>query len=144
MSVFSIETKEQLSTGFWVNQLFIPGRVCLFGEHSDWTGSYRSENPDLEKGHAIVVPTTQGLYAETKPHTERLILHSCGTNDEDLGTIDIPMDLKALQLEMEKDHFFQYQDTEPKKICIYTEIIRRNPIFLKLITLIIYVPCRSS
>jgi len=21
-------------------ELFVPGRVCLFGEHSDWAGSY--------------------------------------------------------------------------------------------------------
>lgn len=22
-------------------QIFVPGRLCLFGEHSDWAGSYR-------------------------------------------------------------------------------------------------------
>ncbi|MBU1950761.1 MAG: galactokinase family protein, partial [Candidatus Eisenbacteria bacterium] len=26
-------------------QLFVPGRVCLFGEHSDWAGAYRVQNP---------------------------------------------------------------------------------------------------
>ena len=23
-------------------ELFVPGRLCLFGEHSDWAGKYRS------------------------------------------------------------------------------------------------------
>jgi galactokinase len=22
-------------------KLFVPGRICLFGEHSDWAGGYR-------------------------------------------------------------------------------------------------------
>jgi len=22
-------------------QIFVPGRICLFGEHSDWAGGYR-------------------------------------------------------------------------------------------------------
>ncbi len=30
--------------------LFVPGRLCLFGEHSDWAGMYRTINSDLEKG----------------------------------------------------------------------------------------------
>jgi hypothetical protein len=27
------------STGCW--EVFVPGRLCLFGEHSDWAGQYR-------------------------------------------------------------------------------------------------------
>ena len=27
--------------------LFVPGRLCLFGEHSDWAGMYRIVNSDL-------------------------------------------------------------------------------------------------
>ena len=34
--------------------LFVPGRLCLFGEHTDWAGMYRSVNSALEKGEAIV------------------------------------------------------------------------------------------
>ncbi|MCB0002160.1 MAG: GHMP kinase, partial [Anaerolineae bacterium] len=22
-------------------KIFVPGRICLFGEHSDWAGGYR-------------------------------------------------------------------------------------------------------
>jgi len=28
-------------------KLFVPGRICLFGEHSDWAGGYCRINPDI-------------------------------------------------------------------------------------------------
>ncbi|MEC8840337.1 MAG: galactokinase family protein, partial [Candidatus Poribacteria bacterium] len=28
-------------------KIFVPGRICLFGEHSDWAGGYRRVNADL-------------------------------------------------------------------------------------------------
>ena len=39
-------------------RLFVPGRLCLFGEHSDWAGEY-----GLHSGHCMVVGTDQGLSA---------------------------------------------------------------------------------
>jgi len=47
-------------------ELFVPGRLCLLGEHSDWAGGYRRQNSQLEKGYAIVCPTNQGNYAKIK------------------------------------------------------------------------------
>jgi mevalonate kinase len=46
-------------------ELFVPGRLCLFGEHSDWAGGHRRQNSDIEKGYVIVAPTNQGNYART-------------------------------------------------------------------------------
>ena len=43
--------------------LFVPGRLCLFGEHSDWAGMYRTINADLVRGAALVSGTEQGIYA---------------------------------------------------------------------------------
>lgn len=48
---------------------FIPGRLCLFGEHSDWAAAYRLVNPNLEPGYAIVVGTNQGVYAHVEPNS---------------------------------------------------------------------------
>lgn len=45
-------------------KLFVPGRLCLFGEHSDWAGGYRTVNPNLGVGYTIIVGTNQGLYAD--------------------------------------------------------------------------------
>ena len=46
--------------------LFVPGRLCLFGEHSDWAGMYRSVNSKIEKGQAVVTGIEQGIYAEAE------------------------------------------------------------------------------
>ena len=49
-------------------KLFVPGRICLFGEHSDWAGGYRRINAEIEKGFTIISGTNHGVYAEVKPH----------------------------------------------------------------------------
>ena len=36
-------------------KLFVPGRLCLFGEHTDWAGHYRTMNADIKPGAAIVL-----------------------------------------------------------------------------------------
>lgn len=43
--------------------LFVPGRLCLFGEHSDWAGAYMMTNADLIEGQAIVTGINLGIYA---------------------------------------------------------------------------------
>ena len=40
-------------------RLFVPGRICLFGEHSDWAGGYRRLNADIEKGYTLICGTDQ-------------------------------------------------------------------------------------
>jgi len=42
--------------------LFVPGRICLFGEHSDWAADY-----GIHEGFCIVVGTDQGLFATARP-----------------------------------------------------------------------------
>lgn len=44
-------------------EIFVPGRLCLFGEHSDWAGKYRTMNANIEPGAAIVTGTEQGITA---------------------------------------------------------------------------------
>lgn len=44
-------------------ELFVPGRLCLFGEHSDWAGQHRVMNSKIVPGHAIVTGIEQGIYA---------------------------------------------------------------------------------
>ncbi|MCR5775153.1 MAG: hypothetical protein K6G42_08730 [Lachnospiraceae bacterium] len=45
-------------------KLFASGRLCLFGEHSDWAGQNRTMNAEVEPGRAIVTGIEQGIYAE--------------------------------------------------------------------------------
>jgi len=47
--------------------LFVPGRLCLFGEHSDWAGGYRRSHPEIAPGRCLVAGTDQGLRASAAP-----------------------------------------------------------------------------
>lgn len=47
-------------------ELFVPGRLCLFGEHTDWAGKYRTMNADIVPGASIVTGVEQGIYAEVE------------------------------------------------------------------------------
>lgn len=44
-------------------ELFVPGRLCILGEHSDWAGANRIINGEIEKGMAIVSGVEQGIHA---------------------------------------------------------------------------------
>ena len=47
-------------------KLFVPGRLCLFGEHTDWAGHYRTMNAQIVPGAAIVTGIEQGITAEVE------------------------------------------------------------------------------
>ena len=48
-------------------ELFVPGRLCLFGAHSDWAGLYSTMNPKISVGRVIVTGIDQGIRAIVKP-----------------------------------------------------------------------------
>ena len=54
-------------------ELFVPGRLCLFGEHSDWAGMYRSTNSALCRGQAVVTGIEQGIYAVCERSEEFIV-----------------------------------------------------------------------
>ena len=56
-------------------ELFVPGRLCLMGEHSDWAGKYRNVNNQIEKGYAIVTGIEEGIYARVK-FADKFIVHN--------------------------------------------------------------------
>ena len=89
-------------------KLFVPGRICLFGEHSDWAARYRLNNSELEKGYALIASTNQGVYAEVKPHPTRLILKTTLSDGTRHGPYSLPMEGDALLAEAEKGGFFSY------------------------------------
>jgi hypothetical protein len=57
-------------------RIFVPGRICLFGEHSDWAGGYRRINAEIEKGYTLICGTNQGIHADVEPHPTALVLTS--------------------------------------------------------------------
>lgn len=89
-------------------KLFVPGRICLFGEHSDWAAGYRRINGDLEKGYTLVVGTNQSIHADARPHPTKLVIRSRLPDGTRKGPCEIPMELDALLAEAEKGGFFSY------------------------------------
>ncbi len=89
-------------------KLFVPGRVCLFGEHTDWAGGYRRINGEIEKGHALICGTNHGIHANIEPHPTKLILECTLEDGTREGPYEIPMEREALKTEAEKGGFFSY------------------------------------
>lgn len=89
-------------------KIFVPGRICLFGEHSDWAGGYRRINAEVEKGYALIAGTNQGIYAEVEPHPTALVLSSTTPDGVTHGPYEIPMEPKALLAEAQNGGFWSY------------------------------------
>ena len=89
-------------------KIFVPGRICLFGEHSDWAGGYRRFNADIGKGFTLLAGTDQGIYAEVQPHPNALVLTSTTPDGEKLGPYEIPMEANALLEEAQGGGYWSY------------------------------------
>ncbi len=88
--------------------LFVPGRLCLFGEHSDWAADY-----GLHRGYCLVVGTDQGLSATAKPAdsfvVETLIPDKNGRPSGRTRQMSCPADEdKLLAAAKDQDEFFRY------------------------------------
>ncbi len=89
-------------------KLFVPGRICLFGEHSDWAGGYRRINAGLERGFTIISGTDQGIFAQVSPHPTSLVLSSVTPDGERHGPEEIPMEPKVLLEVAQRGGFWSY------------------------------------
>jgi UTP-glucose-1-phosphate uridylyltransferase/mevalonate kinase len=89
-------------------KIFVPGRICLFGEHSDWAGGYRRINAEIEKGYTLICGTNQGIYAEVAPHPNALVLTATTPDGRQQGPYEIPMDAKVLMEEAQRGGFWSY------------------------------------
>jgi galactokinase len=36
-------------------EIFVPGRLCILGEHSDWAAEFRTVNPTISYGRSSMV-----------------------------------------------------------------------------------------
>ena len=84
-------------------ELFVPGRLCLVGEHSDWAGKYRSQNNNIEKGYAIVTGINEGIYAKVKTSNKLII-----KNNVNHTTFTCDMDYKKLSKEASLGEYYSY------------------------------------
>ena len=89
-----------------VVHLFVPGRLCLLGEHSDWAGMHRTVNSEIAKGAAIVSGTEQGIYA-TAEKADRFILCGAGECWED-EYWECEMDTEKLLRTAQQGGYYSY------------------------------------
>ena len=85
----------------------MPGRICLFGEHSDWAAGYRRINSKIEKGYTIICGTNQGMYARIAPHENELIFRSTDAKGKSRSK-RFPMDPQSLLRTAEVGDFWSY------------------------------------
>ena len=96
-------------------ELFVPGRLCLFGEHSDWAGLQRVINADIIPGRAIVTGIEQGIYGRAR-RSENFIVKS--SLPEYQGEVfECEMDMKKLRTAAKEGGFFSYVAGVASYIC---------------------------
>lgn len=86
--------------------LFVPGRLCLIGEHSDWAGINRMMNAEVIPGMAIVTGINQGIYASVEK-SDKFIVESnlrCYNGER----FECEMDTEKLRETATKGGFFSY------------------------------------
>ncbi len=97
--------------------LFVPGRLCLFGEHSDWAGGYRASHPHIEPGACLVVGTDQGLRATAAPLEGVLELTTRLPDGPAFGPERIPLELATLDEVARGTGFFSYAAATAREMC---------------------------
>jgi len=88
--------------------LFVPGRLCLFGEHSDWAAEY-----GLHRGFCLVIGTDQGLLAVARAsdefRIETLLPDNFGRPTGRTRQIGCPWRAETLlETAKDPDEFFRY------------------------------------
>ncbi|MFI5365297.1 MAG: mevalonate kinase [Candidatus Binatia bacterium] len=97
-------------------ELFVPGRLCLFGEHSDWAGALRSSDPSIVPGVCIISGTDQGIRA-TAVAAADFELTSRLADGSVHGPFRAPMGGAALRRAASAGDFFSYAAGVAAEIC---------------------------
>jgi len=90
------------------DELFVPGRLCLLGEHSDWAAGYRASHAEIPPGYCLVVGTDQGLRAEAERCDDVFEVGSVLPHGEEIGPVRIEADGGALDAAAREGDFFSY------------------------------------
>ena len=89
-------------------KLFVPGRLCLFGEHTDWAGHYRTMNAEIASGAAIVTGIEQGISAEVERSSIFEMQNAADEIDDQWQDFACRMDDQELKRIAKSDSFFCY------------------------------------
>lgn len=96
-------------------ELFVPGRLCLFGEHSDWAGLQRSINSDIVPGYAIVTGIEQGIYGWAEKADDFSV--ASVLPEYHGSSFSCEMDMEKLRVAAKEGGFFSYVAGVASYIC---------------------------
>jgi len=92
--------------------LFIPGRLCLLGEHTDWaSGKHRLANDNIPLGYCIVCATNEGLFAQVESHDPNRLCYQHVDSSGVVKSFDCSLtmeDAEALKRQATERSFFSY------------------------------------
>lgn len=98
-------TKELLTQEETI-ELFVPGRLCLFGEHSDWAGLNKNMNSDIVPGCAVVTGIEQGIYGRARKGREFSVTSPLPAYRG--SSFSCAMDMQKLRAAAKDGGFFSY------------------------------------
>ena len=114
--VFPAHADAQGPRGPPMIELAVPGRLCLFGEHSDWAGRYRTADPSLRPGFCLVAGTDQELRAEAR-RAGGFEIESLLPDGRRAGPLRLPWSQDALGDAARAGGFFAYAAGAAAELC---------------------------
>lgn len=100
--------------------LFVPGRLCLFGEHSDWAGTCKNMNAEIVAGRAIVTGIEQGIYGVAEKSDTFSVTSSLPEYHG--SSFECEMDMSQLRDAARLGGFFSYVAGVASYICEWYHI----------------------
>jgi UTP-glucose-1-phosphate uridylyltransferase len=97
--------------------LFVPGRLCLFGEHSDWAGFLRAINADIVPGAAIVTGVEQGIYADAEKADKFIMCNTSPELENEWVDFESIMQIKELKEIAAAGSYFSYVAGVASYVC---------------------------
>ena len=87
--------------------LFVSGRLCLFGEHSDWAGYHSRTNSEIKPGAAIVTGIDQGIYAYVE-RSDKFRFRTVLGDGSETEWMEYELSIKQLKQVAKQGGFFSY------------------------------------
>ncbi|CAM9274498.1 unnamed protein product [Scytosiphon promiscuus] len=73
-----------------VHQIFVPGRLCVIGEHTDWAAGYRDQNRAIPPGFTLVATTREGLHARVGAREDGRLVFKAATCSSSAAASSLP------------------------------------------------------
>ncbi|GIL55961.1 hypothetical protein Vafri_11425 [Volvox africanus] len=104
-------------------ELFVSGRLCLFGEHTDWAGEHKYRSESILEGRTIVVGTQEGLFATAQPLKEKVLrITTIDNHGKKTGPAEFALEPAELLSVARSGGFFSYVAGTTYRLCVAHEL----------------------